>query len=107
MGRTAGLSTALRSGRDDKIIKQRTSVSWGRKSAGRHNFVVSTGAQRSGETCGLFSGEISWSPKNLTYRTLIHTQRGKDRALRASPYLHDPRTLVREEERMMQEIFRL
>ena len=51
----------VRFGRDDKVVKQRTSVSLGRKSGGCHDFVVSTGAQRSGETCGFFPGLTTMS----------------------------------------------
>jgi hypothetical protein len=40
--KTADLSTALRSGPNDEVVKQRTSVSWGRKTGGCHDFVVSS-----------------------------------------------------------------
>jgi hypothetical protein len=52
---TAGLSTPLRSGRDDKFVEPCTGANpldnWQFRC---NKFVISTGAQRSGEICGLF-----------------------------------------------------
>ena len=53
---TADLSTTLRSGRDDKFVIGQSTVSPGDASREwLHKFVISTGAQRSGEICGFFS----------------------------------------------------
>ena len=52
---TADLSTTLRSGRDDKFMKPLTAcVSWRNRRLPYNKFVISTGAQRSGEICGFF-----------------------------------------------------
>ena len=59
--------------RDDKVVKQRTSVSWGRKSGGCHNFVVSTGAKRSGETCGPSRGpDFHFADVDAVHNELIN-----------------------------------
>jgi hypothetical protein len=52
----ADLSTTLRSGRDDNSVAATISYfSWKRGISPTNKFVISTGAQRSGEICGFFS----------------------------------------------------
>ncbi|HET6219169.1 MAG TPA: hypothetical protein VFE27_19250 [Acidobacteriaceae bacterium] len=51
--KTADLSTALRSGRDDKFVaREFPIIQWMRARLWLNKFVISTGAQRSGEICG-------------------------------------------------------
>jgi hypothetical protein len=54
---TADLSTTLRSGRDDKVVELCKAVHRLEKpQLTKYNLVISTGAKRSGEICGFFSG---------------------------------------------------
>ncbi len=57
---TADLSTALRSGRDDKVVAVLELIFMEKGPIASHNFVISTGAQRSGEICGLLYTHQSW-----------------------------------------------
>jgi hypothetical protein len=51
--KTADLSTALRSGRDDKLFQEDAlSTQWKKGRELLNKFVISTGAKRSGEICG-------------------------------------------------------
>jgi hypothetical protein len=68
---TADLSTTLRSGRDDKFVTRTCEVPLVLPCQSHNKFVISTGAQRSGEICGFFSSvrtqtrkpvNVKWAP---------------------------------------------